>query len=391
MVVIAASATMAIAVAGRAPCVARYADGGPTWCGTQIPDLYYAEDLVAARLPYVDGCRSLTTPPQPCDEYPVLTMYAMRVGALGGGVSGFFYATAVLLSICAAIAGFVLARRTGIRALYFAAAPTLLLFGLMNWDLVGIVFMVLAIDAFLRDRDMLSGVWLGLAVAAKFFPVLLLVPFGLDRWRAGRRTDATRLVAGAGAAWLVVNVPFALLAFDRWSFFFRFNARRPPDIDTAWYAICQRGFHDVPCMPTGLVNTASFVLFAAAAAIVWRAKASRDPEFRPWTMGFAILALFFLTNKVYSPQYDLWLLPWFALVLPNPVLFAAFAIAEVPVFLIRYQDVLAPPGVGFQVAVLIRDLVLAACIVAYMRERGTALGRVTPSALGTARLKASPP
>jgi uncharacterized membrane protein len=373
---------MAIAVAGRAACVARYADSGPTWCGTQIPDLYFAEDLVAGRLPYLDSCRSLTTPPQPCDEYPVLTMYAMRLGAAGGGVSGFFYVTAVLLSICAAIAGFVLARRTGLKALYFAAAPTLLLFGLMNWDLVGIVFMVLAVDAFLRDRDVLSGVWIGLAVAAKFFPVLLLLLFGLDRWRAGRREEATRLVAGAGAAWLVVNLPFALLAFDRWSLFFRFNARRPPDIDTAWYAICQRGFHDVPCMPTGLVNAASLVLFGAATALVWRAKASRDPEFRPWTFGFAVLALFFLTNKVYSPQYDLWLLPWFALALPNPVLFAAFAIAEVPVFLTRYQDVLAPPGLGFQVAVLIRDLVLVACVVAYVRGRGATLAKVTPRVRG---------
>jgi uncharacterized membrane protein len=157
----------------------------------------------------------------------------------------------------------------------------------MNWDLVGIVFMVLAIDAFLRDRDGLSGVWLGLAVAAKFFPVLLLVPLGLDRLRAGRRTDAMRLVAGTGGAWLVVNLPFALLSLDRWSLFFRFNARRPPDIDTAWYAACQRVAHDVPCMPTGLVNAASLVLFVAAAALVWRAKARRDREFRGWTFGFA--------------------------------------------------------------------------------------------------------
>jgi len=34
------------------------------------------------------------------------------------------------------------------------------------------------------------------------------------------------------------------------------------------------------------------------------------------------------------------------------------------VFLTRYHDVLAPPGVGFQLAVLIRDLVLVACVVA---------------------------
>lgn len=389
--VIAVSASMAIGVVGRAACVARYADEGPIWCGTQIPDLYFGENLAAGRLPYLDTCRSLTTPPQPCDEYPVLTMYAMRAAEVGGGVSGFFYATAVLLSVCAAIAGFVLARRTGMRALYFAAAPTLLLFGLMNWDLVGIVFMVLAIDALLRDRDVLSGMWLGLAVAAKFFPVLLLIPFGLDRLRAGRTRDATRLVVAAGAVWLVVNLPFALLAFDRWSFFFRFNARRPPDIDTAWYAICQRGFHDVPCMPTGLVNAASLILFGAATALVWRAKAGRDPEFRPWTLGFAILALFFLTNKVYSPQYDLWLLPWFALVLPNPVLFAAFAIAEVPVFLTRYQDILSPPGVGFQVAVLIRDLVLVACVVAYVWGRGGELTGVTLRVRGRPSPVVSPP
>jgi hypothetical protein len=124
---------------------------------------------------------------------------------------------------------------------------------------------------------------------------------------------------------------------------------------------------------------------------VWRAKASRDPEFRPWTFGFAVLALFFLTNKVYSPQYDLWLLPWFALALPNPVLFAAFAIAEVPVFFARYNDVLAPPGVGFQVAVLIRDVVLVACVVAYVRGRGVELTGVTPRVRGRPSPAGSPP
>jgi hypothetical protein len=94
---------------------------------------------------------------------------------------------------------------------------------------------------------------------------------------------------------------------------------------------------------------------------------------------------------VYSPQYDLWLLPWFALVLPNPVLFAAFAIAEVPVFLTRYQDVLAPPGLGFQVAVLVRDLVLVACVVEYVRGRGVELTGVTPRVRDRPSPAARPP
>ncbi len=47
--------------------------------------------------------------------------------------------------------------------------------------------------------------------------------------------------------------------------------------------------------------------------------------------------MFLLSNKVYSPQYGLWLLPWFALVLPRLRLFLAFAIADVAVFVTRFS------------------------------------------------------
>ncbi len=64
-----------------------------------------------------------------------------------------------------------------------------------TWYGTQIVFMVLAIDAFLRDRDLLPGVWLGLAVAAKFFPALLLIPSastGCVRAGDGMRRDWLR-------------------------------------------------------------------------------------------------------------------------------------------------------------------------------------------------------
>ena len=38
--------------------------------------------------------------------------------------------------------------------------------------------------------------------------------------------------------------------------------------------------------------------------------------------------IFLLTNKVYSPQYSVWLLPLFALALPQLRLFIAFEIAD---------------------------------------------------------------
>ena len=43
-----------------------------------------------------------------------------------------------------------------------------------------------------------------------------------------------------------------------------------------------------------------------------------------------------LSNKVYSPQFSLWLLPWFALALPNLRLFIAFEAADVIVFLTEF-------------------------------------------------------
>ena len=70
---------------------------------------------------------------------------------------------------------------------------------------------------------------------------------------------------------------------------------------------------------------------------MWRCKARRDPGFPRWTLGFPLIVLFLLTNKVYSPQYSLWLLPWFALALPHLRLFVAFEAADVAVFVTRFS------------------------------------------------------
>jgi hypothetical protein len=87
--------------------------------------------------------------------------------------------------------------------------------------------------------------------------------------------------------------------------------------------------------------------------------------------------LFLLSNKVYSPQYGLWLLPWFALALPNLRLFAAFEAADVAVFVTRFSWFAELSGYGglpigaFELAVLVRAAVLALCVVAWVRRRET--------------------
>jgi len=117
------------------------------------------------------------------------------------------------------------------------------------------------------------------------------------------------------------------------------------------------------------------VLFVAASVLLYRLRRRVVPDFPRWTFGFAIMVAFLLTNKVYSPQYGLWLLPWFALVLPDLRLFAAFETADVAVFLTRfswfgrYTDLGGLPIGAFEVAVLVRAAILVWCLVAWVRSR----------------------
>jgi hypothetical protein len=119
-------------------------------------------------------------------------------------------------------------------------------------------------------------------------------------------------------------------------------------------------------------------------------KARRDPNFPRWSLAFPIIALFLITNKVYSPQYSLWLLPWFALVMPDLRLFLAFEAADVAVFVTEFSWFgtlngirgglagIVPLG-AFEAVFLLRGAVLLLCVVAWVRMRDTASLSPRPS------------
>jgi uncharacterized membrane protein len=273
----------------------------------------------------------------------------------------------------------------GTRALYFALAPTLLIYGFMNWDLLAVALGTAATLAYLNRRDVWAGILLGLGAAAKIYPGLLLVPFVLGRFRERRPDDGVHLAWAGVGCWLAVNLPFILAAPRGWWEFFRFNGSRPADWDSLWFIGCNRITGHLGCSPpgtigTGTVNLASALLFVGLCVLVWVARRRREPGFPRWTFGLPLLIVFLLTNKVYSPQYGLWLLPWFALALPDLRLFAAFQAADVAVFLTRFSWFGRLSGGGgwpigaFETAVILRDLILVTCVVAWILRRSEPLG-----------------
>jgi uncharacterized membrane protein len=386
-VVLASTAlVLALGAAVKAPCASgNWGDGRQyrQLCYSDIVPLYGTEYLQGSRIPFLDRC-----PPQAddhCDEYPVLTMFFMRAAAwVGHGYAGFFSANAVGLTACGLLTAWFLYRLVGARALYFALAPTLLVYGFVNWDLLAVALATAATYVYLaRRRDATAGALLGLGAAAKLYPGLLVVPFGLGRLHERRREVAMDVALWAVIAFALFNLPVALAARHSWATFFRFNAGRSVDWDSLWYVACQRLHGGIGCpWSARLMNVVSIVAFVGLAAGIWFLRRARNPDFPRWTFGLPLIIAFLLSNKVYSPQYGLWLLPWFALALPNPWLFGAFELADVAVFVTRFtwfgrlahesgsQGFYGYHGVplgAFELAVVIRAAILVACLVAWIR------------------------
>ena len=376
MVLLCLAATLGIGLAVKLPCASgNWSDGRQytRYCYSDIEPLLGAEQLSGGRLPYLDAC---APGPGECDEYPVLTMYAMRLAASASagstGTAGFFFTNVLILTVAAFVVAASVYALVGARALYVALAPSLLLYAYMNWDLIAVAFATAATLAFLRRRDVWAGVLLGLGAAAKLYPAFLLVPFVAERLREREPDRGIHLAWAAVGTWLIANLPFALAAPSRWWEFFRFNAARPADWDSLWFVACHRLTGNLYCTHTRTINAASLVLFVGVTAIVWRWKRLAEPGFPRWTLGFPILVVFLLTNKVYSPQYGVWLLPWFALALPSLPLLVAFSLADVAVFLTRFAWFARLAGLGglpigaFELAVLVRAAILVGCLVGWV-------------------------
>jgi uncharacterized membrane protein len=195
-------------------------------------------------------------------------------------------------------------------------------------------------------------------------------------------------------AWLAVNIPFAIPAPRGWIEFFRFNSERAADFDSLWYIAAD--LWPRAALPIRVVNVASIALFAVGVAICWWAKARVPGRLQPWTLAFPLVVVFLLVNKVYSPQYGLWLVPLFALCVPSFRVFALFQVADVAVFLTRFRFfggyVGQPwgwPASWFRIALLVRTAVLLLALIVWIRSTDQPLRLLARRTEGVATLDAA--
>jgi uncharacterized membrane protein len=129
---------------------------------------------------------------------------------------------------------------------------------------------------------------------------------------------------------VVVNLPVMLFAFDGWSKFYTFSQERGVDFGSFWLIMAQ---NSTDPLSTDTVNTlaTALVLLCCVGIAVLTLTAPRRPRFAQ--LAFLIVAAFILTNKVYSPQYVLWLVPLAVLARPKWRDFLIWQACEVAYFL----------------------------------------------------------
>jgi len=231
-------------------------------------------------------------------------------------VNTYFLVTAIVLGAFGLLATWFLAGvdpRRPWDALPFVLSPALLMTDLVNWDLLPVALVAGALWAWARDRTALTGVMIGLGTAAKLYPLFLLGPILIVAWRR-RRLDAFSVTTGAAAlTWALVNLPAWLTGSEQWKVFWRFNSERGADLGSVWLALTHHG----QTFTADTINTWSWLLFGVVCVLVavLGLRAPHTP--RVAQLGFLVVAGFLLVNKVYSPQYVLWLLPLAVLARPR--------------------------------------------------------------------------
>ena len=234
-----------------------------------------------------------------------------------GEIRVFVVLSALFFALCALLTTWLLAgvnRRRPWDALGFAASPALLLTGLVNWDLLAVVLVAAALWAWARDRPVLTGVLIGLGVATKLYPLLLLGGVLVICWRQRRGQDLVRVIVAAALAWAVTNLPAYTSGPEQWRVFWAFNSDRAADLGSIWLVLDQSLDRTVSAATVNDVSLAFFALWCLG-VLVLGLRAPSTPRLAQ--LGFLLVAGFLLVNKVYSPQYVLWLLPLAALARPR--------------------------------------------------------------------------
>lgn len=397
--------TLALAYGGKAVCL-EGASGfwrATRYCYSDVHVLWFWRGFDVDAVPYA------LPDDYPTDrtfEYPPgLAFPAWLVAAVTSSSSAFFNLHALTFIAAAFAALWALARalralgRSPWRLLGFALSPGLVLFGMQNWDLWPVALAAVGLAAASRKRPKWAAFWFGLGAATKWWPGLLVVTLLAGPWGPRVETGGAlrRLKVSTGpllvalVSWSVVQLPAMLVSLRGWADATLYHLRRPANIDSTGAAVATLGAWLKPGAfwgePFAVVATLVSLSVLVGGVLFVGARLARG-RLDPGDASLALVGLFLLAGKVFSPQFVLWLLPVAVVARVSWRPMAAVELTNAAVWLLygpwfaHWNDpAFSRLPSAFQGASVLRSLAVAWLVLAALRSRGSARSLLLPAEL----------
>jgi uncharacterized membrane protein len=240
---------------------------------------------------------------------------------------------------------------------------------------------------------------LGVAFAAKVYPVVLLPPALVFVWRTAGRAVALRALGGFVAVAALIVVPFLALAPDGLAESFRAQAARGLQVESlggSLLAVADRvdvygatvvhrtgraiSYELTGSLPEVLAALSSVAQVVAVILVAWLYLRGRDDPRRLAVSFAAAIAGFLAFTRFFSPQYLVWLIPFVMFLGPATWAGAATALVLAQLWFFHYSDVFALGDYAW--LVLARDLLIVTLFtVALFQLRGRAAEDENPVSL----------
>jgi uncharacterized membrane protein len=331
-------------------------------------------------------------------EYPPGALPVFIVPSFAA-VSQYQHVFQLLMAICLVAAVLAVFSIAGPRAALATALAPLALGSviLSRFDLWPAALAVLGLAAVLRGRRLASALLVGTAVAAKFWPILLvpLVAVWIARSAGGRAAGRwLGVTAATVAAWFL---PFLVLSPHGVAHAFHEQFARPLQLESLGAAVLiaihhlagttlhmQGSFGSLNVTGPGthaaaIAATGITVLVLAALYVAYgRSDADEDDLLR---FSAAVVAVTIAFGKVFSPQFLIWLLPLVPLVrglrgaVATGLLYVSLVLTQIW-FPHRYWDLAYHFAAAPSVELLLRDLTVVglAAVLVWPRLQHQVLG-----------------
>ena len=240
-------------------------------------------------------------------EYPALTglimwLLSFLVSPSQTAIFDYYRITAAFQIVLLAISAYLIFKLAGKKyGFYFILAPAVLYSLNRNWDIWAIAAMMLAIYLFEKKRFQLSAILLAVSIATKFFPIVLMLPIMIIFLRNKQIKLFIRYALTTAIAWAVINLPFVLINYEGWAYFYKFSAER---------GLGSASFFEITniILPSITFSSIHFYILntlALVAVTTYFVRLKSVPTLA--ATSFFVMFGFILFNKQYSMQYVIWL------------------------------------------------------------------------------------